>query len=324
MLFGEVFERFFKESPLCVMARGLLERALCPKQLDRLFEDNAERQYTKKLLFSTTVDVMAAVVCRIRRSVNAAYQAKQEQIGVSVRALYDQLECLEPGISAALVRHTAEQLEPIIRQLKGTVPPLLKGYTVKILDGNHLGKSQRRLKILRDVAAGPLPGQTLVVLEPETGLVSGVICGEDGHAQERALLDQLWPYVAERDVWIADRNFCTTKFLFGLVARQSWFIIRQHGSTLRWRRQTRQRRVGRTATGVVYEQTLWLEDEDGNELVVRRVTVVLDKPTRDGEKIIHVLTNLPAKVAGHQGGDVVPGAVDHRGSVPELDRAVAL
>jgi hypothetical protein len=296
MLFGEVFERFVKESPICVMARGLMERALAAPKLDRLFDDNAERQYTKKLLFSTTVDVMASVVCRVRRSVNAAYKAKQEQIGVSIRALYDKLECLEPGISAELVRHTAQQLEPIIRRLKGPLPPLLKGLTVKILDGNHLGKSQRRLKILRDVVAGPLPGQTLVVLEPETGLASGVVCGEDGHAQERALLDQIWPFVKEGDVWIADRNFCTTKFLFGLVARQSRFIIRQHGSTLRWRRQSRQRRVGRTATGVVYEQQLWLEDEDGTELVVRRVTVVLDKPTRDGEKIIHLLTNLPAKI----------------------------
>jgi hypothetical protein len=123
-----------------------------------------------------------------------------------------------------------------------------------------------------------------------------VICGEDGHAQERALLEQIWPYVAERDLWIADRNFCTTKFLFGLVARKGWFLIRQHGSTLHWRRQSRRRRVGRTPTGIVYEQTLWLEDEDGKELKVRRVTLVLDQPTRDGEKTISLLTNLPAKV----------------------------
>ena len=28
---------------------------------------------------------------------------------------------------------------------------------------------------------------------------------------------------------------------------------------------------------------------------VRRITVVLDKPTRDGDTEIHILTNLPAR-----------------------------
>lgn len=296
MLFQAVYERFVDESPICVMVHGLLRRALCSERLDRLFQETAERQYTKQLLFSTTVDLMASVVCRIRPSVHAAYQAKKEEIGVSVRALYDKLEGLEPGISAQLVRYTAQRLEPIIRGLKGTRPPLLPGYKVKILDGNHLGSSQRRLKVLRQVAAGPLPGQTLVVLEPETELASAVICCEDAHAQERALLEQLWPEVDERDVWIADRNFCTTGLLFGLAARGAFFILRQHRQTLQWQRQSRRRRRGRTATGLLYEQTLWLQDGQGGTLAVRRVTVKLDRPTRDGETEIHVLTNLPARV----------------------------
>jgi len=296
MLFSDLFNRFVDESPICVMARGLMERALAPERLDALFEKTAQRQYTKELLFSTTVDLMAMVVCRVRPSVNAAYQAKKAEVGVSVKALYDKLQCLETDTSAALVRHTAARLEPIIRQMKGTKPPLLKGYKAKILDGNHLGGSERRPKILRDVAAGCLPGQTLVVLEPETELASDVICCEDGHTQERKLLQSIWPMVEENDLWIADRNFCTTMFLFGLAARKSCFIIRQHASTLRWTHESKRRRVGRIDTGVLYERKLWLEDEEGNELIVRQIELVLDKPTRDGEKTIRLLTNLPAKV----------------------------
>jgi len=295
MLFKDVFDRFVEQSPICVMARGLMERALAPKRVDALFEKTAQRQYTRELLFSTTVDVMALVVCRVRPSVNAAYQARKEEIGVSVKALYDKLQCLEPEISAALVRDTAQRLEPIIRRMKGTKPPLLHGYRTRILDGNHLAGTERRPKILRDVAAGCLPGQTLVVLEPETGLASDVICSEDGHAQERKLLDLIWSMVDERDLWIADRNFCTTKFLFGLAARKACFIIRQHSSTLRWKRQSKRRRAGRTKTGVLYQRTLWLEDEEGNELEVRQIELVLDKPTRDDEKTIRLLTNLPTK-----------------------------
>src|SRR5262249_13724263 len=143
MLLKTVYERFVNESPISVLAHGLLQRALAGDQLERLFEETAERQYTKNLLFSTTVDVMASVVCRIRPSIHAAFQANKEKIGVSVRALYDKLGCLEPRISAALVHYTAERLEPLIRKLHGTRPPLLPGYKVKILDGNHLAKTAR-------------------------------------------------------------------------------------------------------------------------------------------------------------------------------------
>ena len=103
MLFKNLFDRFVDQSPICVLARGLMERALTPQCLDALFEKTAQRQYTKDLLFSATVDVMALVVCRVRPSVNAAYQARKEEIGVTVRALYDKLQCLETGVSAALV-----------------------------------------------------------------------------------------------------------------------------------------------------------------------------------------------------------------------------
>ena len=219
MLFSSMIDRFVEASPFCVMARGLMERALSPAGLDAVFEKSAEQQYTKALLFSTTVDLMSTVVCRIRPSVHAAYQAKKADVGVSVRALYDKLASVELKTSAAVVEHTAERLEPIIRQMGGTSPPLLEGYKAKILDGNHLAHSERRMGILRDVAAGPLPGQTLVVYEPETDLVTGVIGCEDGHTQERKLLDQIWPLVHKRDLWIADRNFCTTKFLSGVAAR---------------------------------------------------------------------------------------------------------
>lgn len=296
MLFKDLFDRFVDQSPICVMAQGLMERALAAPRLNALFEKTAQNQYTRDLLFSTTVDLMSLVVCRVQPSVNAAYQAKKAEVGVSVKALYDKLACLEPGISAALVRHTAERLEPIIRQMKGTAPPLLKGYKVKILDGNHLAGTERRLKILRDVAAGCLPGQTLVVLEPETGLASDVICCEDGHTQERKLLQSIWPMVEERDLWIADRNFCTTMFLFGLAARKGYFVIRQHASTLRWTRESKRRRVGRIKTGTLYEKKLWLLDEEGKEIEVRQITLVLKKATCDGEKTIRLLTNLPAKV----------------------------
>ncbi len=296
MLCGKVFDRFVAKCPATVMVRGVMERALAAEPLDELFKTTAQRQYTRELLFSTTVDLLAAVACRMYPALHAAYQADQAAVGVSVRALYGKLARMEPAIGEALVRYTAAQLKPVFEQMQGKLPPLVRGYASKILDGNHLAATQRRLKELRDVAAGPLPGHTLVVLEPEYQLASDVFCCEDGHAQERSLLDRVLERVRDKDLWLADRNFCTTAFLFGLALRQACFVIRQHGSTLQWQRETKRRRLGRIPEGVVYEQWLYLEDAAGRTLPVRRVTLVLDVPTRDGETDLHILTNLPERV----------------------------
>ncbi len=51
---------------------------------------------------------------------------------------------------------------------------------------------------------------------------------EDGYAGERAMLEQVLATVTANDVWIADRNMCTKGFLFGIAARQAYFVIRQH------------------------------------------------------------------------------------------------
>src|SRR3954454_22107683 len=100
MILGDVFERFAQDSPLSVMARGVMENALNPTLVDRLFEDVADKQYTKRLLFSSIVDLMSLVVCRIQ----PAYQAHAETIDATVQAVYGKLDRTEPAPSAALVR----------------------------------------------------------------------------------------------------------------------------------------------------------------------------------------------------------------------------
>ena len=235
MLLEPLFERFVAESPVSVMARATLEHALDPEALDRLFEDTAQRQYTRELLFSSVVELMALVVCRVRPSLHAAYQARRHALGVSLRAVYDKLSRLEPGLSAALVGHTAARLAPVIDRLDGSLPAALPGYRVRILDGNHLAGSEHRLKELRRLAAAPLPGQALVVLDARTMLVDAVVCGEDGHAQERSLVPAVLPHAGPGELWLADRNFCTTDFLFGLCRRGAHFLVRQHAQALVWR-----------------------------------------------------------------------------------------
>src|SRR5262249_785955 len=96
------------------------------------------------------------------------------------------------------------------------------------------------------------------------------------------------------DLWIADRNFCTLGFLGGLTQAQAAFVIRQHG-TLKGQPLGERRSVGRSDTGVVFEQQVGFHHND-RALRLRRVSVVLEQRTRDGDTEIHVLTNLPAGV----------------------------
>jgi IS4 transposase len=297
MVLGEIFERFARQSPITVMARAALEHALAPKAIDALFEQAAERQYTRTLLFSSVVDLMAAVVARIQPAVNAAYRARAETLGVSIKAVYDKLDRTEPGVSAELVRHTARSLGPVIAAMGGEREAWLPGYSIKILDGNHLAGTQHRLKERRTTGAGALPGKALVVLDPQAMLVTDVFCCEDGHAQERSLLDQVLETIRPGEVWIADRNFCTTGFLFGIARRGGSFVIRQHGATLFIEGMGQRRSCGGSETGAVFEQELRLGDGDGGTMTVRRITVELDTPTRDGETEVHILTNLPTEVA---------------------------
>jgi IS4 transposase len=296
MLFDKLLHRFVQDAPISVMAYASLSYALNADLLDRLFSEQATVQYEKKLLFSSVVDLMSLVVCRIHRSVNSAYKVCKERLGVSLVALYSKLSRMELGITTALVEHTAERLQPVLRSLQAQLPSPISGYRVRILDGNHLAASERRLAELRPQAAAPLPGQALVVYDPQLDLITHLIPCEDGHAQERSLLVDVLPLVKAREVWIADRNFCTTDFVFGIDRRQAFFVIRQHAQNLRWELLGKARYRGRSATGEVYEQAVCLTDSQGATLRCRRITVKLDKPTRDGDTEIHILSNLPPSV----------------------------
>jgi IS4 transposase len=303
MALGKVFDRFARLSPVTVMMRGILEYAFPPESLDELFREHAVDQYEDELLFSTTVNTLGLVVAGVRPSVNDAYQACEDEFKVSVNSLYNKLKGVETQVSQALVRQSAKRLAPLVGALRAQDKPLLPGYRVKIIDGKHLDPTEHRIKEMRTLHSAPLPGQGLVVLDPQLRLVSDVFPCEDAYTQERALLPSVLEIVKKGELWIEDRNFCTTGFLFGIANRGAYFVVRQHGSTLTDKKlRGRKRRVGRCETGVVYEQLLEIRnpqepDPARAKLTLRRITIKLDEATRDGDTEIHILTNVPAEDA---------------------------
>ena len=297
MIHGEIFQRFVADSPVCVMVQTLMENVLSPTTVDTLFEHHAELQYTRNLLFSDIVNLMSLVVCGVRPSINSAYKKMAPLLGVTRKAVYDKIDRVETTTSAALVRHSASALGAIIDELGSRNPAWLEGYRVRILDGNHLPGTEHRIKPLRLTRAGALPGHALVVLDPQRMLITDVVLCEDGHAQERSMTEAILELVRPGDLWIKDRNFCTTAFLFGIARRGGTFVTRQHGSSLSWEAVGKPVPKGRGETGAVFEQKVRLSNAEGEVLFVRRITVELDQPTRDGDHTIHILTNLPEKVA---------------------------
>ncbi|MHC5862184.1 transposase [Nostoc sp.] len=291
MWLSSIFERFVEKSPVTVIIRTMMEVVLADDFLDDLFDETAQKGYTKELLFSTLVKMMTEVVCSVSQSIGSVYKAMAEEIGVSKTAIYDKLNRLEPCVSQALVRETAFKLKQIIDTVPESSPKLLPNYRVKILDGNCLGATEHRLAVLRETRAGALPGKSIAVLSPDLGIVTDVFPCEDGHSQERSLLSDVLETVKTGDLWIGDRNFCTQGFIFGIVSKQASFIIRQHKG-LPWQAKSELICEGRTEGGEVFSQDIALSYSD-IELNCRRIVVKLEKPSRDGETEIAILTNLP-------------------------------
>jgi hypothetical protein len=294
MLLDTTFAPFVKERPICVMARAVLERLLNAQRIDDLFARTAEHQYTRELMFSSLVQLMSEVVLGVHPTVHAAYKANQDGIGVSTTALYNKLDRVESGVSAALVHDSAELAEPVVKALGGSHPRWIPGYQIKVLDGNHLSSTEHRLKELRDTWAAPLPGQALVVLDQQRMLITDVILNEDGHAQERSMIAQVLQLVEADQLWIEDRNFCTLGLMFGMARRGAAFVVRQHAQ-VQGELLGRAKRTGTTRSGPVYEQALLVGDPESGEMMrLRRLTIKLKVPTRDGDTELHILSNVPS------------------------------
>lgn len=295
MMFDAVLARFEEKSPLTVMARLTMERVLDSAWLDELFEAERQRQYTRELLFSSVIDIMAEVALGLKPSVYAAARARP-QLPVSLTALYDKINHTDPEVVRALVRGSSERLTPVLASMPNDRGAWVPGYQVRVVDGNHLPASDKRLAAVRDFRGAALPGQALVVFDPDRDLVVDLIPYEDAHAQERAIVVPLLQQAHAGQLWIFDRNFSTSTVLTTLLRQGASVLVREHGRTPNPTPVTPLLRIGRSDTGVVFEQRVQLLlDGSSAPLELRRIELHLDKPTEDGDTVLRLLTNLPVK-----------------------------
>lgn len=293
MVMDAVMKRCVEQSPVTVMARLALQRALEPAWVDDLFERECGTQYTRELLFSTTVELMSVVAVGLRPSVHAAAKACKD-LPVSVQALYDKIRRTAPCLVRALVQESAVRLQEVLMPMMKDKAPTVPGYRLRIVDGSHLPASEKRLKPLRGFRGAALPGQSLVLYDPDLDMVVDLVLWEDAHAQERTLMASVQCQAQPGDLWLADRNFSTRAILCGLHDRGSSFIVREHGCSPNPKPLGPAQYLGRIDTGAVYEQAVEIENDAGRRLQLRRVELRLDRATEDGDTTIRLLSNLPA------------------------------
>ena len=291
--------------PLGVLVRGTLEWLIDDAALELLFSEQAPEQYTRELTIATLVGLLIQVSAGVRASVFAAYKADQASsaptITTSYQAMYGKLGRTNPAASEALVRFSAEKLGPLLHALPAATDEALPGYRLRILDGNVLAGTDHRLQPLRKWLNACLPGKSLVVYEPRLGLVTDLVLCEDASTQERALVSDILPRIQANDLWIVDRSFCTSRFVFGVRARRAFFIVRQHAANVPCRSVSKLVKRGRTDTGVVYEQRVETTDPETKETVtLRRIELRLFEKTCNGDRTLVVLSNLPDTIAAVQ------------------------
>jgi IS4 transposase len=292
-----ILDPFARGAAPAVMTRLALDWIIDEPILNQIFDEAAEGQYTREWALGHFVAVMTDVACGFRPSPRAAFLRRQFDQVASISGFYRKLNRMEPDIPAAVVRHTAQRARELIAAAGALLPEPIPGYAGRILDGNALAGTDHRIVPLRDLGAAGLPGKILTLYEPASGLILETVPEEDGHAQERALLD--WVAVASGQLLIMDRNFCVRSFLLRIQRADAFFLVRRHAQNLPYRELGPLEVKGRSDTGTILEQAIEVEDPEapGEIYPFRRIVIQLDQPTREGDTEVVLVTNLPEEVA---------------------------
>ena len=289
------FERFCCRSPFAVMTQVVL-RACIRDCFSQSFEKARGRQYEGVLTFENLAIAVADVALGICKNPNQAYRAHKEDLNVARSRFYGKIHCTSTQLSQQIVADTAIKVAEMQDALGISLWVGISGYRLLAIDGNHLEKTEKRLEVLRGTNVAPLPGTAVCRFDLGRQIFDRVYLLEDAHHQESATCDSIVADLLETDVIVADRHYCIVAFMNQIANKRSGFIIRQHGR-LQGELIGKRKLLGKSSTGVVYEQQMRLSSNE-DALVVRRITVELYEPTQEGEMVIHVLTNLPPRVCG--------------------------
>ena len=262
--------------------------------LDRIYEQNRGRGFTRVLTFPLLVHLLADALLVRNGSGREAFETARDEgeLPTSIAAAYGKLRRLSPALSEAFLAETARRL----RSLWPTgadheLPTPLSGFDVFVLDGKTVKGLQKRLKPLRNVAGGLVGGKALVALELRTGLVLAIRTHLDGDASEMPFIPDLVEQLPRRRrrLWLGDRAFSYLEHVLHLGVASDEFLVRRRSNVTFQADRKRQARSGVDAEGRRWrEEWGWLSrHRQPRVLYLRQITLRFE----DGEKLV-LLTSL--------------------------------
>lgn len=298
-MIAKVVEQYAQKAPAALMFRSLFARLFSDEILDGIFAKYRERQVESPLLFSFLVQLLVPVITGSKASVNAAHQASN--CDKSRQAIYDKLKGVESPVATALVRATVGGLRTLQNTTRVQRKDIIPGYHTFIIDGKSLNGTEHRLWESRYDSRCPLPGRCVAMLDTRYELFSDVEFEPYAYRCERKVLEPMFNRLQKGALYVADRNFSDGEIISHITQANAFFVIRQHSASPSWREIQGQVRKAckhsKTLGGRVFEQQVEVQLPSGSWLPVRRVTIVLNKKTRNGDTTLNILTNLPAEVS---------------------------
>ncbi|MEB0119788.1 IS4 family transposase [Pseudomonas sp. CCI1.2] len=279
------------------MANLVLEHAISAEWIDQIFEEHRQRQYPRELLFSTIVELMSLVSLGLRPSLHAAAR-QMETLLVTLAALYDKVSRTEPALLRALVTGSAERLAPTIKELGYS--SILPGWQLRVVDGNHLPSTEKRLGALRRERGAARPGFSVVVYNPDLDQVVDLQPCEDAYASERVGVLPLLASAHEGQLWMADRLYCTLPVMQACEEVGASFIIRQPSKYPRLIQEGEWQEPVPVKTGTVREQMIELKGGH----CWRRIELTLQTSTDSGDSVMWFWSNLPESISAEQIADL--------------------
>ena len=297
-MIDQLIRKMAQKAPAATMFRALFERVFSEDSLEQIFRDHRQAQLESTILFSHLVGMLTGVVTGASKSVHASHQASEYPY--SRQALYDKLRGVESPVSSALLRVSTHELLKVRSTFKMTRKDVIPGFHTYVIDGKSYNATEHRLLETRDDARAPLPGRAIALLDMRYEMFVDIECDLNAHRCERKIAEPLLERCLEPGaLYIADRNFSDGVILGAIHRGGAYYIIRKHGACPSWREIPGEKRkiASRNEEGnKIFEQAIEVRLDDESWCRVRRVTVELTTPTRNGDMEIHLLTNLPKKV----------------------------
>ncbi len=291
---AKALDRFSLQAPAATVFVGLASKVLSDEALDNIFREHREHQVESTVLFSYLVKMLTPVVLGKERSVNLSH--KDLGLTVSRQAIYDKLKGVEIPVSNALVQTTKGQFKQLYDLAGLKHKDIIPSYHTYILDGKTFNATEHRLVETRADARCPMPGRCVSLFDTRYQLFTDIEGDQNAFRCERKILEKMIPRLEERAIYVADRNFCDGILLEGFIDVRAYFIVRLHGACPA-RREIPSIKKKSVRSQPISERYIEVQLPNRGWTKVRLITVRLEKKTRNGDRVIEIVTNLPKTVS---------------------------